>query len=492
MNPDATMAISLDGLRQAASRGLLSLLWLHVPFNLAVALALGNAWKVPGAMALVLAGVATLSWWMSGSGLGTRLTVGVALIGMVSLIVYQLSGRTWQLDAHMYFFAALAVLAVYCDWRVLLLSAVATAIHHLLLNFILPAAIYPGGTDVGRVLLHAGMVVLETAVLVWLTCQLTALIGLSGAALAAAEAARTGEASAHARQVEQATLLTAEKRQTAHTLSFNFEAAVGGLAAQAAEAADAIRDSSTQLSQVAADAAGRTAQIVASSGVTAGSVQRVAAAAEQMSTSVGEIGRQIVMASGVAGRAVQETDRMTVTMRRLTETAGRIDEVLQLINAVAGQTNLLALNATIEAARAGEMGKGFAVVAGEVKNLAIRTSGATDDIKAQIMAIQQETADAASAITGIAGIVSGLGQITAAVAAAVEQQGTATREIAQAAQDAAASTEQVSANLTALATMASDTGVAALAGRTASSTLASHCRKMVGAVHAFTETIRTA
>ncbi len=492
MRSDASLAISLGSVRQSASKGLLLLLWLHVPVAFVIAWALGTAWVVPGTMAVVLASVATLSWWMTGSGLSTRLTVGVALIGMVSLVVYQLSGRSWQLDAHMYFFVALAILTVYCDWRVLLLSATAIATHHLLLNFLLPAALYPGGTDVGRVLLHAAMVVLETAVLAWLTHQMSTLIAMSGSALQAAETARTGEASAHARQVEQARAQTAEKREAAHALSSGFEIAVGGLAGEAAEAADAIRDSSMRLSQAAADAATGTTQIVASSEVTASSVQRVARAAEQLSASVGEISRQIAMAAGVAGRAMQETGRMSVTMRRLTDTAARIDDVVQLISEVAGQTNLLALNATIEAARAGEAGRGFAVVASEVKNLAIRTSGATGDIKAQIMAIQQESADAALAIDGIAGIVADLDEITSAVVAAVEQQGASTQEITQAAQDAAASTGRISVNLTAVATMASDTGAAAVAGRNASTMLANQCRNMASAVHAFTETLRVA
>ncbi len=483
------IAIDLGSLRRAASRGLLLLLWLQVPVAFAIASALGTAWVAPGVMAAVLASVATLSWWTTGSGLSTRLTVGVALIGMVSLVVYQLSGTNWQLDAHMYFFVALAMLSVYCDWRVLLLSATATAVHHLLLNFLLPAALYPGGTDVGRVLLHAAMVVLETGVLVWLTCQMSNLIAVSGSALQAAEAARAGEASAHARQVEQAEVQVAEKRQAAHALSSSFETAVGGLASQAAEAADAICDSSMRLSQAAADAAAGTTEIAASSEATAGSVHRVAKAAEQLSASVGEVGRQIAMAAGVASRATQETGRISVTMRRLTDTAARIDDVVQLISDVAGQTNLLALNATIEAARAGEAGRGFAVVASEVKNLAIRTSGATGDIKAQILAIQQESIDAASAIDGIAGIVADLDEITSAVAAAVEQQGASTQEIAQAAQDAAASTGRVSVNLTAVASMASDTGAAAAAGRNASTRLANQCRSMASAVHAFAGTL---
>jgi methyl-accepting chemotaxis protein len=97
------------------------------------------------------------------------MTVAVTLVGMVALIVDQLGGDPWQIDSHMYFFAALAVLAAYCDWRVLLMGAGTVALHHLVLNFVLPAAVFPGGADFGRVVLHAVILILETAVLVWLT-----------------------------------------------------------------------------------------------------------------------------------------------------------------------------------------------------------------------------------------------------------------------------------------------------------------------------------
>ena len=165
----------LAGLRNLATKGLVTFLWVHVPFNLAVALLIGNDWTLPALIATALAGAATLSWLAAGSALSTRLVVAVALIGMVSLLLFQMSGHPWQLDIHMYFFAALAVLAVYCDPLVLIMAAAATAVHHLLLNFILPAAIYPGGADLGRVVLHAVIVVMETGVLVWLTHQLVLL-----------------------------------------------------------------------------------------------------------------------------------------------------------------------------------------------------------------------------------------------------------------------------------------------------------------------------
>ena len=84
---------------------------------------------------------------------------------------------------------------------------------------------------------------------------------------------------------------------------------------------------------------------------------------------------------------------------------------MDLINDIASQTNLLALNATIEAARAGEAGKGFAVVATEVKSLADQTAQATDDIGAQIAAIQSATSEAVTAIASISGTIKTVDEI---------------------------------------------------------------------------------
>jgi len=179
----------LDGLRDIATKGLVLFLWIHVPFNLAVALILGNGWILPAVLATVLAGAATLAWRVAGStALATRLVVAVAFIGMIGLLLEQMAGHPWQLDIHMYFFAALAVLAIYCDPLVLCFAAAATALHHLVLNFVLPAAVYPGGGDFGRVVLHAVIVVMETGVLIWLTYQLLVLFQRS--------AEKTAEASA--------------------------------------------------------------------------------------------------------------------------------------------------------------------------------------------------------------------------------------------------------------------------------------------------------
>src|ERR1700744_6068800 len=141
----------LEALRENASRASLALLWLHVPVAVVIGLSLGSDWLMPTMLVLAFAIAATLSWRLSGNGLSTSLVVAVALMGGVSVFTFQFAGKPWQIDIHMYFFAALACLVAYCDYRPILAGTVAVAVHHLLLNFILPAAIFPGGADFGRV-----------------------------------------------------------------------------------------------------------------------------------------------------------------------------------------------------------------------------------------------------------------------------------------------------------------------------------------------------
>jgi methyl-accepting chemotaxis protein len=145
-------------------------------------------------------------------------------------------------------------------------------------------------------------------------------------------------------------------------------------------------------------------------------------------------------------------------VRSLDEAAGRIGQVVALITDIAEQTNLLALNATIEAARAGEAGKGFAVVASEVKNLANQTAKATGEISSQISGIQGATKSSVDAIERIFQAIANVDQISATIAAAVEEQGAATKEIARNIEQAATGTKEVSSNIVGVTQAASETG----------------------------------
>ena len=114
----------LAALRETTSKALLGLLWLHVPIALAIGVMRDNGWLAPTALMAALAIAATASWGSSGNGLSTRLTFAIALMGGVSIFAYQLAGHPWQIDMHMYFFAALAFLVAYCDYRPILAGTV--------------------------------------------------------------------------------------------------------------------------------------------------------------------------------------------------------------------------------------------------------------------------------------------------------------------------------------------------------------------------------
>lgn len=180
------------------------------------------------------------------------------------------------------------------------------------------------------------------------------------------------------------------------------------------------------------------------------------------------------------------------SMVELSEVAQRIGDVVSLINNIAGQTNLLALNATIEAARAGEAGRGFAVVASEVKELASQTARATEEISAQISAIQQSTEHAVEAIGGIGTTIEEMHQIATAVAAAVEQQQAATGEIARNVSEAARGTQDVTENIAQVQSAATHSGSAAEQVLSAAGELALNASKLSDEVKTFLHSVRAA
>ena len=271
-----------------------------------------------------------------------------------------------------------------------------------------------------------------------------------------------------------------------------FEGAVGEIVETVSSAATELEASANTLTGTAERSHGLAITVAAASEEASTNVESVAAASEELTSSVNEISRQVQESSRVASEAVGQAQKTNDRVGELSKAAARIGDVVELINTIAGQTNLLALNATIEAARAGEAGRGFAVVASEVKALAEQTAKATGEIGLQITGIQAATQDSVGAIKEIGDTIGRMSEISATIAAAVEEQGAATQEISRNIQHASQGTSQVSANITEVQRGASETGSASSQVLSAAQSLSVESNRLKLEVGKFLDSVRAA
>jgi methyl-accepting chemotaxis protein len=255
---------------------------------------------------------------------------------------------------------------------------------------------------------------------------------------------------------------------------------------------DAMKTTAMTLSSSSGETTQHAEGAVRASSDASTSVKTAAIAADELASSIAEIGRQLELTNSVVQLAVSEAKATDGEIEALAAAAQKIGDVVKLIRDIAGQTNLLALNATIEAARAGEAGRGFAVVASEVKALAEQTAKATGEIGQQISGIQAATNESVGAIREISGTIEKLSEISSTIAAAVEEQGAATQEISRNVQQAAQGTQQVSANITDVQRGSSETGSASSQVLSAAETLSSDSNRLKLEVGKFLNSVRAA
>ena len=284
----------------------------------------------------------------------------------------------------------------------------------------------------------------------------------------------------------------AERASRMEARIVEFEATVRSALDSLSGAANSMQTTAQSMSATADQSSALVSAVASAAEETSVNVQTVSAGTEQLSSSIAEIGRQVVSSSEIARKAVDEAGATDATMQGLADNAARISVVVDLIQTIASQTNLLALNATIEAARAGEAGRGFAVVASEVKSLASQTAKATDEIRQQIGDMQNVTTSAVSAIRNISATIGEINDVTTAIAAAVEEQGAATREIARNIQHAAGGTSEVSSNIVGVSNASSEAGTAAGEVLTASDALRREADVLRAEIDAFLSNIRAA
>ncbi|MGU3466339.1 methyl-accepting chemotaxis protein [Methylobacterium sp. C33D] len=485
----------LDAIRQSFGRCLIPILWAHLPAiaGTEALLAGGLPPLAPIAAAAILAGTATILWLKDPIGAGTRIVSGLALIGMAAILLIVFAGHPWQIDMHMYFFACLAVLVGWCDWRVILAATAATAVHHLALDVAMPELVFPArSTELDRVALHAVIVVMEAAILIWI-CRRTAhsFAALSDSERAAqAQLARAG--ALEQENAEARAAVEAARRSATEQLARTFETTVGGILAEVAASAGALRASAAEMAGTASESAGRSADAAEAAGTAAHNVRAAAAATDRLGASLAEIGREVEGSADLARAAAAEAADAVPLVQDLSAAAERIGGVVAMIATVAGQTNLLALNATIEAARAGEAGRGFAVVAAEVKDLAGQTARATAEIGAQVERIQASTQRAVTAVNGITGRIRDMNDRATQIAASVRDQGATAADIVRTVAEVAAGTGAVSTTIAAAASTVEATGATAGSVLASASALSDEFDRLGREVDGFLASVRAA
>ncbi len=508
------MKDQLSTLRDTVSRVMVPVLWCHIPLAAGIGWLSGNNWLLLGAIAAAIAGVATVAWMRAPSNLSTRLTIAVALIGMVSIILAACRGSPLQIDVHMYYFASLAVLAAYCDRNVILIAATVIAVQHITLNFLVPALVFPGGADFPRVLLHAGILVVEAAALVWLTQRIVQLFRISEQHLAEAYAASKVAAElAEKAEVERAAI-DAERRRTEVTreaaaelqqfvvtsvaagleklascdllvrLTVPFSAEYEKLREDFNKAMDKLQKTMQSISantqgvssgageitQASDDLSRRTEQQAASLEQTAAALDQITATVGKTAEGAAEAQKLVAQCKADAETSSGVIDDTVGAMNGIEKSSREIGTIIGVIDEIAFQTNLLALNAGIEAARAGDAGRGFAVVATEVRALAQRATSAAKDINKLVAASGREVENGVrlvgatgDALGRIVGQVARLASLVSEIAASAKEQAnglsevnTAVNQMDQVTQQNAAMVEQSTAASHSLASEASE------------------------------------
>ncbi|HLO76306.1 MAG TPA: methyl-accepting chemotaxis protein [Magnetospirillum sp.] len=281
------------------------------------------------------------------------------------------------------------------------------------------------------------------------------------------------------------------RKQRIETLTAGFDAAIRDVLTTVSGAAERLHASATAMSANAEETNRQSAAVSSATEQASANVETVSAAGAQLNASIHEIAQQVARTAQMANRAASEAEAADRRVESLTDAANKVGQIVQMINAIARQTNLLALNATIEAARAGDAGKGFAVVANEVKTLANQTGKATEEIAAQIAAIQAETGAAVNAIRGITHTIDEVNELTASVAAAVEEQSSATAEISRSVTEASRGTAEVASNIAGVAQAAGETGRMSRDVYDAASLLIGESRRMENEVETFLGDMRS-
>ena len=508
------MFIDLDQQRKAGAGFLVGALWLFALVATGSSLAVGGGWFAIAVGGGALAGAGTAAWKLLPHGPQLRVLLAMTLMAEVSILVAAFSGHPWQIDMHMAYFAALALLAVFCDWKAIVAAAATVAVHHLLLSYVLPAAVFPGAASLGRVIVHAVILVLEAAVLIGIAVNLDRMFGAldarnaaaqravaeAEAATRAAQDAQQAQASERAAHDQERSAVEQEQTEVVDSLAealerlaagdltsridrqftgryaklrTDFNGAVARLRetmASIAATTDGIDNGADEISHAANNLSRRTEHQAASLEETAAALDEITATVRKTAGVAREASEVVTLTRAQAESSGTVVESAVAAMSEIERSSAEIGQIIGVIDEIAFQTNLLALNAGVEAARAGDAGKGFAVVAQEVRALAQRSAEAAKEIKGLIASSATNVGQGVDlvgrtgeALSGIVERVVRIDQLVSEIAASAQEQSvglsevnTAVNEMDQVVQQNAAMVEQSTAATLALKNEASE------------------------------------
>jgi methyl-accepting chemotaxis protein len=455
------MTASIDLLRRRALGALVLLLWAGVPLVLAAAWATGASPPLVGGIQAAMAAMATLAWRADPDAAWARTTAAAGTVGTAGVLVFAAAGTAYQVDMHMTFFVALALVAAMACVPSLLAAAGTAALHHLSLNLLVPFAVFPDGADFLRVVLHAVVVTFETAALIALALGVSRALEQADAAAQEARKAQAAVAAAAEERIRLEAEAQDARRLALLELAAVAETEIGQAADGAAEAAGMVAaagrraDMGARKGQAHAAEAARAASLAKDAAVT------MAASVEEIVASARELDQRAQHTARTAREAAAEGARGRQTAERLAQEAAQAQDLLKAIAEITQRTTILALNATIEAARAGDAGRGFAIVANEVKDLASQTAKTADQVAQRIARITTGSAEAHAAAVAVENRLSALAEDARMAADALIEQTHAGQEIARGVAEASREAERAAEAATAGARASTEAAQAA-------------------------------
>ncbi len=442
---------------------------------------IAGKWPV-GIFGVVLAVLPGVMAMQARTDAAARLIVSLTAMSMPVLLLFVFEGQSWQVDLHMMFFALLAMVAILCDWKAVCASAALVAVHHIGFGLLEPAWVFGGGTSLGRIALHAVILIVEAGTLMWLGNAIMTLIERIETENAERQRAEAGLAAERALQADTVAVVTTSLADGLAALSegdftaeieigfpegygmlrSNFNSALASLRhliGSVSESAAGIQTGSVEIAEAAEALARRTE-------VTAGTLEETSAALSQIdehfkasSETSGTTAQRTNQAIAVVGDGRATADEAVQAMGRVSESAKGIDSVIEGLDKIAFQTRVLAMNAAVEAGRAGDAGRGFAVVADLVSALAMRAEEEAKRARDQLTVTQTEIGTAVEAVrkvdgafqeisTDVAGVhslVKGMAEDNAAQSLAISQISAAVASMDRTTQQNAAMVEETSA-----------------------------------------------